>query len=94
MKISGLAVLSIIIILPMAILLNSYANNQMKTIELQVAYDSKLQSSTYDAIKAFQLNMSNSSTSDLANSKMRDIKASITTFYNSLASNFNMSRIW
>ena len=91
MKISGLAVLSIIIILPMAILLNSYANNQMKTIELQVAYDSKLQSSTYDAIKAFQLNMANSTTSDIADSKIRDIEASITTFYNSLAGNFKMS---
>ena len=34
--------------------------------------------------------MSNSSTSDLANSKMRDIKASVNTFYNSLASHFNM----
>ncbi len=91
MKISGLAVLSIIIILPMAILLNSYASNQMKTIELQVAYDSKLQSSTYDAIKAFQLNMANSTTSDIADSKIRDIEASITTFYNSLAGNFKMS---
>ena len=91
MKISGLALLAIIIILPMAILLNSYASNQIKTIDLQVSYDSKLQSSTYDAIKAFQLNMANSTTSDIANSKIRDIEASVTTFYNSLAGNFKMS---
>ena len=78
----------------MVIILNSYSSNQIKTLDYQLSYDTKLKNATYDAIKAFQLNMSNSSTSDLANSKMRDIKASITTFYNSLASNFNMSRIW
>ncbi len=91
MKIQALAVISIIIILPMTILLNSYTANQMKTLDLQVSYDSKLMSATQDAIRAFQLNMSNSSTSDLANSKMRDIEASINTFYNSLGSNFNMA---
>lgn len=90
MKIQSLAVISIIIILPMAIILNSYSSNQIKTLDMQISYDSKLKTATYDAIKAFQLNMSNSSTSDFANSKMRDIKASINTFYNSLASNFNM----
>lgn len=91
MKIQSLAVIAIIIILPMAIILGSYSDSQIKTLNLQISYDAKLNSATYDAIKAFQLNMSNSSTSDLANSKMRDIKASINTFYNSLSSNFNMS---
>lgn len=91
MKIQGLAVLAIVIILPMAIILNSYSSNQIKTLDLQISYDSKLKSATYDGIKAFQLNMSNSTTSNLANSKMRDIKASLKTFYNSLASQFNMS---
>ena len=84
MKIQGLAIIAIIIILPMSIILSSYAHNQIKTLDLQVQYDSKLQNATYDAIKAFQLNMSNSTTSDLANSKMRDIEASINTFYSSL----------
>lgn len=90
MKLQGLAVIAIIIILPMTIILSSYSQSQIKTLQLQTQYDSKLQNATYDAIKAFQLNMSNSSTSDLANSKMRDIKASVNTFYNSLASHFNM----
>ena len=92
MKLQGLAVIAIIIILPMTIILSSYSQSQIKTLQLQTQYDSKLQNATYDAIKAFQLNMSNSSTSDLANSKMRDIKASVNTFYNSLASHFNI--IW
>lgn len=90
MKLQGLAVIAIIIILPMSIILSSYSQSQIKTLQLQTQYDSKLQNATYDAIKAFQLNMSNSSTSDFANSKMRDIKASVNTFYNSLASHFNM----
>ncbi len=90
MKLQTLAVIAVIIILPMAVILNSYTSNQIETLDFQISYDSKLQSSTYDAIKSFQLNMSNSSTSDLANSKMRDIKASIKTFYNSLSSNFDM----
>ncbi len=90
MKIQGLAIIAIIIILPMSIILNSYSTNQIKTLDLQIQYDSKLKNATYDAIKAFQLNMSNSSTSDLADSKMRDIKASINTFYNSLSNHFNM----
>lgn len=91
MKIQSLAIIAIIIILPMSILLTEYTQNQIKTIKTQVQYDSKLDNATYDAIKSFQLNMSNSSTSDLADSKMRDIKASINVFYSSLASNLNMS---
>ena len=90
MKIQSLAVIAIIIILPMSIILNAYSQNQIKTLELQTQYDTKLNNATYDAIKAFQLNMSNSSTSDLANSKMRDIRASINTFYNSLSNHFSM----
>ncbi len=65
--------------------------NQVKTISLQTSYDTKLNNATYDALKAFQLNTVNSSTSDLANSKLRDIEASVNTFYNSIASNFNMA---
>ena len=65
--------------------------NQVKTISLQTSYDTKLNNATYDALKAFQLNTINSSTSDLANSKLRDIEASANTFYNSIASKFNMS---
>jgi len=90
MKIQGLAIIAIIIILPMSIILNAYSQNQIKTLELQTQYDSKLNNATYDAIKAFQLNMSNSSTSDLTNSKMRDLNASVNTFYNSLSNHFNM----
>lgn len=91
MKIQSLAIIAIILILPMAIILNSYFDSQIKTIDLQVEYDKKLSNATYDAIKSFQLNMSNSDTSNFADSKMGDIRDSINTFYKSLSSNFNMS---
>ena len=93
MKIQNLAVIFIIIILPISMILTIYVQNQIETLELQVSYDFKLRNATYDAVKAFQLNTINSGSSDLANSKMRDIEASVNTFFNSIASNFNMSRI-
>ncbi len=91
MKIQNLAVIFIIIILPISMILNVYVRNQVKTLSLQVSYDTKLNNATYDALKAFQLNTINSDTSDLSNSKLRDIEASANTFFNSIASNFNMA---
>lgn len=91
MKIQNLAVIFIIIILPISLILTAYVENQVKTLDLQLSYDTKLTNATYDAVKAFQLNTINSSTSDLANSKLRDIKASANTFFNSVATQFNMS---
>lgn len=91
MKIQNLAVIFIIIILPISLILNAYVQNQVKTLELQMSYDTKLTNATYDAVKAFQLNTVNSSTSDLANSKIRDIQASVNTFFNSVTNKFNLA---
>lgn len=91
MKIQSLAVIFIIIILPISLVLTSYVQNQVKTLELQTDYDNKLLNASYDALKAFQLNTINSSTSDLANSKLRDIEASVNTFFNSMANHFNVA---
>ena len=91
MKIQNLAVIFIIIILPISMIVTAYVQNQVQTLELQASYDTKLTNATYDALKAFQLNTVNSSTSDLANSKLRDIEASVNTFFNSIATNFNMA---
>lgn len=65
--------------------------SQVKTLSLQISYDAKLNNATYDALKAFQLNTINNDISDLSNSKLRDIEASANTFFNSIASNFNMA---
>lgn len=91
MKIQNLAVIFIIIILPISMILTSYTRNHVKTLNLQTSYDAKLNNATSEALKAFQLNTVNSSTSDLSNSKLRDIEASVNTFYDSIASHFNMA---
>ena len=81
MNLQSLAVIFIIIVLPISLVLQVYTQSQIDTLNLQISYDSKLKDSTYDAIKAFQLNTVNSSTSDLANSKMRDLEASVNAFF-------------
>ena len=91
MKIQSLAVIFIIIILPISIIVSEYIQGQMQTLRLQISYDSKLDDATYDAIKAFQLNTVNSSSSNYADSKLRDIEASVNTFFNLIATNFNMA---
>ncbi len=89
MKIQSLAIMFIILILPMSMILASYTESRVTTINLQSKYDSKLKDATYDALKAYQINSLNSDTSDYTNSKMRDINASVNTFFNSIATNFS-----
>ncbi len=91
MKIENLAIIFVIIILPISIVLSAYTQFQIKTLNLQTLYDTKLTSATYDAIKAFQVNTSNSTMSDLSNSKLRDIEASVSTFKTSIMSTFGLN---
>ena len=91
MKIQELGIIFIIIILPMSLILSVYTQFQIETLNLQTQYDSKLTSATYDAIKAFQLNTANSTMSDISNSKIRDIEASVNTFKKSLMSTFGLN---
>ena len=85
MKMQSLAVIFAIIMIPITMAMSIYIQLQIDTISLQTSYDTKLQNATYDAIKAFQLNESNSNTQNIATEKIRDIEASVQTFYNSLA---------
>ncbi|MCI8637382.1 MAG: hypothetical protein HFJ36_06110 [Clostridia bacterium] len=91
MKIQNLAIIFIVIMLPISMVLTSFVQNQVETLHNQISYDTKLNRATYDALKAFQLNTINNDTSDLTNSKLRDIEASANTFFNSISSNFNMA---
>ena len=84
MKLQHLAVIFIIIILPISLVLASYIQNQIEAIEIQTNYDKNLINATYDAVKAFQINTTNNKYSSISDSKIRDIEASINTFYNSL----------
>ena len=91
MKIQTLAVIFVIIMLPISLVLSVYTHNQMTTLNLQSKYDSRLIDSTYEAIKTFQINTLANSSSDVASSKIRDIEASINSFFSSVANNFGLS---
>lgn len=84
MKLQYLAIICVLIIVPISMVMSTYIQNQIDAILLQAKYDSNLINATYDAVKAFQLNTVNNKYSGISNSKIRDIEASVNTFYNSL----------
>lgn len=91
MKIQHLAIIFVIIMLPISIVISSYIQSQIETISLQTQFNIKLQTATSDAIKSFQLNTINNKYSTISDSKIRDIEASISTFYNSLGTELGAS---
>ena len=91
MKLQHLAIIFVIIILPISMVISYYIEAQIDTITLQTQYTTKLQTATADAIKAFQLNTINNKYSTVSDSKIRDIEASISTFYNSLGTELGAS---
>lgn len=84
MKLQHLAVIFVIIIIPVSLVMSAYIHSQIDTITLQTRYTDSLNTATSDALKAFQINSINNKYSSLSDSKIRDIEASINTFYNSL----------
>lgn len=91
MKIQHLAIIFIIIIVPISLVISNYIEAEIDTISLQTMYARKLQTATYDAIRAFQLNTLNNKYSTISDSKIRDIEASISSFYNSLGTELGAS---
>ena len=61
MKIQYLAVIFIIIIMPIILVFSEFLSTQINIIKTEESYDAKLLNSTYDCIKALQLNTINSS---------------------------------
>lgn len=91
MKIQELAIVFILIIFPISLLLSEYTQFQIKTLNMQTEYDSKLTAATYDAIKAFQINAKNETYSAMINPKMENIEASVNAFRNSIKSTFELN---
>lgn len=89
MKLQHLAVIFVIIIIPISFVMSQYIQTQIDTITLQTAYTRSLNNATYDALKAFQINSVNNKYSSISDSKIRDIEASISTFYNSLGTSMD-----
>ena len=91
MKLQSWIVIFSIIVIPIVLVMSLYIQVQIDYVNLQGQYDTILNNATYDAIKAFQINELNSSTQNIAQEKIRDVEASVSTFYNSLATNFGQS---
>lgn len=88
MKIQHMAVIFVLIMIPITFVLSTYIGTQITTVSVQTQFDTRLYGATSDAIKSFQINTANNKYSSLADSKIRDLYASINTFYMSLGSNF------
>ena len=84
MKLQSMAIIFVLIIVPISFVMAQYLQTQIDTIKLQTAYNTTLITATHDALKAFQVNSANNKYSSISDSKIRDIEASINTFYNSL----------
>lgn len=92
MKMQHIAVIFVIIIIPISIITSFYISTQIDTITLQTEYDTKLSDATYGAVKAFQINTVNNRYSTVSDSKIRDIEASVNTFFNSLGNSENLTK--
>lgn len=92
MKLQYLAVIFVIIMLPISLVLSFYIQSQIDIVNMQTLYKTKLNDATYDAVKAFQLNTTNSYYSGVSEAKIRDIEASINTFYNAFTSSTNYTK--
>lgn len=93
MKLQNMTVIFIIIMIPIIIVTSYYIGLQIKTITMQKDYTVKLQTAAKDSIQALEINTVewNSASSNLADSKRRDVLASINTFTTSLANNMGIS---
>lgn len=87
MKLQNMTVIFIIIMIPIILVVSYYIGLQINTITMQKNYTVKLQTAVKDSIQALEINTVewNSASSNLADSKRRDVLAAINTFTISLA---------
>lgn len=95
MKLQNMGVIFLIIVIPIVLLLSYYISLQVDTLNMQASYNEKLLESAKQAIASFEINTVewNEAYSETADSKRRDIMASINTFINSFANGMGMGGI-
>ena len=69
MKLQSWIVIFSIIVIPIVIVMSLYIQMQISYVNLQGNYDTILNNATYYAIKAFQINETNSTTQNIAQEK-------------------------
>ena len=82
MKLQQLAVIFVIIVLPISMVLAMYTDNNISVLEAQADYNDILLTATNDAVQAYQLNTLRNGYSTVNDSKIRDISASVNSFFN------------
>lgn len=92
MKLQNMTVIFIIIMIPIIVVVSYYIGLQINTITMQKDYTVKLQTAAKDSIQALEINTVewNSASSNLADSKRRDVLAAINTFTTSLANSMGI----
>ena len=91
MKLQQLAVIFVIIVVPISLVLSMYTNKNTEVLRTQAEYNSILLNATNDAVNAYQMNTLRNGYSTINDSKIRDISASVNSFFNSLASGMGSS---
>lgn len=91
MKLQQLSVVFVIIILPIILVMSIYTNNLVKVANAESNYNKILMNSTYDAVRAYQINTLDNTYASVNESRIRDVRASTNTFFNSLASGLSES---
>ena len=91
MRLQGMSIVFALVCLPIILVIAYYLSLQIKTINLQNQYNSKLLDATYDAMSAFELNTANEDLSTVSDSLRTIIEASDNIFMNALSTNFGMS---
>lgn len=89
MKLQHLAVIFIIIIMPLSMVLSTYVGNLIKVSNQEAKYDSVLYNATYDAMRAYRINTLYDSFASVNQSRERDIRASVNSFFNSMSTGLN-----
>ncbi len=90
MKLQHLTIIFIIIMLPIMLILSNYIQTQIDIAVLRDNYTKSLIDSTHDAMVAYELNSMNNNYNQDANSKKRDVQASINTFFTSMSNNLGV----
>ena len=91
MKYQHLAVIFCLIIVPISMVIGLFTSNMIKVSDTQTAYTTLLYNSTYDAIRAYQINTANNNYSSERTSRIRDIQASVNSFFSSMANGLSSS---
>lgn len=87
MKLPHLIIIFILIIMPIVIVSSAYIDTQIDIMKTEEIYDSRLLNSTYDAVKAFQINTANTMYYTAEN-RVKNMEATANTFFYSLATSF------